>query len=213
MITLTLDDGSSQPVSDSISLEVSKSAPVLVLDSPIAAEVYSNLPVLFDFRNSFDADGDEFTVTVLSDLMAEPILDSVSCCEYWYNDYLGSGVHTLTFILTDSDGHERVHTQSITVLETGPVAVISGLLDGQYVPPGQEILLSASDSFDYDEDIVLYQWSLPSGEVLSDRQNLTLSFPPGPVQVNLMVQDSRGAESYASINMTLTGQRTLCAAS
>ena len=203
VITLTIDDGSSQPVSDSISLEVSKSAPVLVLDSPIVAEVYSNLPVLFDFRNSFDADGDEFTVTVLSDLMAEPILDSVSCCEYWYNDYLGSGVHTLTFILTDSDGHERIHTQSITVLETGPVAVISGLLDGQYVPPGHEIALSASDSFDYDEDIVLYQWSLPSGEVLSDRQNLTLSFPPGPVRVNLMVQDSRGAESYASINITV----------
>jgi hypothetical protein len=204
VITLTLDDGSSQPVSDSLSLEVSKSAPVLVLDSPIVTEVHSNLPVLFDFRNSFDADGDEFTVTVLSDLMAEPILDSVPCCEYWYNDYMMAGTHTLTFVLTDSDGLQRTHSQALTVLETGPMAVISGLLDWQYVPPGDSIILSASDSFDYDNDIVLYEWSLQTtGEVLSDRQNVTLSFMPGPVRVNLMVQDSRGAESYASINITI----------
>jgi hypothetical protein len=204
VITLTLDDGSSQPVSDSLSLEVSKSAPVLVLDSPIVTEVHSNLPVLFDFRNSFDADGDEFTVTVFSDLMAEPILDSVPCCEYWYNDYMMAGTHTLTFVLTDSDGLQRTHLQALTVLETGPMAVISGLLDWQYVPPGDSIILSASDSFDYDNDIVLYEWSLQTtGEVLSDRQNVTLSFMPGPVRVNLMVQDSRGAESYASINITI----------
>jgi hypothetical protein len=51
---------------------------------------------------------------------------------------------------------------------------------------------------------VLYEWSLQTtGEVLSDRQNVTLSFMPGPVRVNLMVQDSRGAESYASINITI----------
>ncbi len=203
VITLTLDDGSSQPVSDSISLEISKSAPVLVLDSPVVTEVYSNLPVLFDFRNSFDSDGDVFTVTVLSNLMEEPILDGVSCCEYWYNDYLMAGTHVLTFELEDSDGLKRTHTQTITVLETGPVAIITGLENGQYVPPGREIALSATDSFDFDSDIVLYTWTLPSGEVLSDRQNVTLSFSPGPVRVNLMVQDSRGAESYASINITI----------
>jgi hypothetical protein len=115
-----------------------------------------------------------------------------------------AGTHTLTFVLTDSDGLQRIHSQALTVLETGPMAVISGLLDWQYVPPGDSIILSASDSFDYDNDIVLYEWSLQTtGEVLSDRQNVTLSFMPGPVRVNLMVQDSRGAESYASINITI----------
>jgi len=201
IITLTLNDGSVS-VSDQIAVSVEESAPVLVLDSPVPdIEVYSNLPILFDFRGSFDADGDQFTVTVLSDITGV-ILENRTI-EYWYNDYMPAGTHTLTFILTDSDGLQRTHTQAITVLETGPVAVISGLLDGQYVPPGHKIALSASDSFDYDEDIVLYQWSLPSGVVLSDRQNVTLSFPPGPVRVNLMVQDSRGAESYASINITI----------
>ncbi len=203
VITLTLDDGSG-PVTDQITISVEESAPVLVLDSPVPdVEVYSNLPILFDFRGSFDADGDQFVVSVMSDISGV-ILENKTI-EYWYNDYMLAGTHTLTFILTDSSELvlQRTHTQTITVLETGPVAVISGLLDGQYVPPGQEIALSASDSFDYDEDIVLYQWSLPSGEVLSDRQNVTLSSPPGPVRVNLMVQDSRGAESYASINITI----------
>ena len=201
LITLTLDDGSGA-VTDQITVVVSESAPVLVLDSPVPdVEVHSNLPVLFDFRGSVDYDGDSFTVSVSSNLMGT-ILSGKSA-NYWYNDYLLAGTHILTFVLTDSEGLQRNHTQLITVHETGPVAVITGLQNGQYVPPGQEVVLSAGESFDYDDDIVLYEWSLQSGEVLSDRQDVTLSFPPGPVRVNLLVKDSRGSESHTSINLTI----------
>ena len=75
-ITLTVDDGSGNPDISEIMLRVDESAPVLILDSPVPdVVVYSNLPVLFDFRRSFDADGDDFTVTVTSDLMMNPILE------------------------------------------------------------------------------------------------------------------------------------------
>ena len=199
-LTLTVDDGSG-PVSDQVPISVGISAPSLVLDSPVPGiEVYSNLPVLFDFRNSVDFDGDEFTVTVISDLMGTILEDKSS--EYWYNDYLVAGSHNLTFVLTDDQGMERTHTQSLIVLETGPVALISGLENGQYLPPGQPAIMTAVDSFDYDDDIVLYEWSI-DGMQVSDSTTVELSLPPGPVTVVLLVQDSRGATSTVSINLTI----------
>ena len=199
-ITLTLDDGSG-PVSDQIEIIVSESAPLLILESPVPdAQVYSNLPVLFDFRDSVDMDGDDFVVTVTSDVEGV-ILDSKTT-DYWYNDYLSHGTHNLTFVLTDENGMERTHSQVITVLETGPVAVISGMDNGQYLPPGQEAVLSAMQSFDYDDDIVLYEWRI-DGQLVSDSTTLNISFQPGPVRVDLMVKDSRGDTSVASVNLTV----------
>ena len=202
-ITLTVDDGSGNPDISEIMLRVDESAPVLILDSPVPdVVVYSNLPVLFDFRRSFDADGDDFTVTITSDLMMNPILEDATN-DFWYNDYLPHGVHTLTIQLTDDNGMERSHTQKITVLETDPVALISGLSDGQYIVPGTTLELNGSESFDYDNDITLYRWSLSDGTVLSDREIASIQLPPGSVRIDLIVQDSRGAQSLSSVNLTI----------
>ena len=203
LVTLTIDDGSGASDYYQIMVRVDEAAPVLILDSPMPdIEVYSNLPVLFDFRRSFDPDGDDFTVSVFSDAMLEPILEEKTT-DYWYNDYLPAGEHILRFELTDSTGLQRVHSQSLTVLETGPVAAISGLSEGQYVPPGEPVTLDASASYDYDDDIILYQWSLSDGTLLSDKVVYSVSFPPGPVRVELLVKDSRGATSSTSINLTI----------
>ncbi len=202
-VTLTIEDGSGASDSYQIMVRVDEAAPVLVLDSPMPdIEVYSNLPVLFDFRQSFDPDGDDFTVSIYSDIMSEPIIEDKTT-DYWYNDYLPAGVHTLRFELTDSTGMQRVHSQVLTVLETGPVAGIAGLTEGQYIPPGEPVVLDASDSYDYDYDIVLYQWSLSDGTLLSDKQVYSATFPPGPIRVDLLVKDSRGASSSMSINLTI----------
>tara|TARA_B100000029_G_scaffold424572_1_gene432458 strand:+ start:15919 stop:20544 length:4626 start_codon:yes stop_codon:yes gene_type:complete len=202
-VSLTVEDGSGASDSFQIMVRVDEAAPVLILDSPLPdIEVYSNLPVLFDFRRSFDPDGDDFTVSIFSDIMSEPILEDKTT-EYWYNDYLPAGVHTLRFELTDSTGMQRVHSQILTVLETGPIAGIAGLTEGQYIPPGEPVVLDASDSYDYDDDIVLYQWSLSDGTLISDKQVYSMLFPPGPVRVDLLVKDSRGVSSSMSINLTI----------
>ncbi len=201
-VTLTVDDGSSPPVSDEIMVRVDESAPILILDSPVPdAVVLSNLPILFDFRQSFDPDGDDFTVSVFSDLLPEPILESKTT-DFWYNDYLPAGLHNLTFQLTDNQGMVRTHIQQITVLETGPVAIISGISEGQYIPPGGEITLDGSESYDYDGDITLYQWMI-DGSVVGDKETISINLIPGPVKIELMVRDSRGEQSYASINLTV----------
>ena len=202
-VTLTIDDGSSEVDTSSIVVRVEESAPVLILDSPIPdVEVYSNAPVLFDFRQSFDPDGDEFTVTVTSDLLAEPILQDKTN-EYWYNDYLPAGEHRLTFELKDSTDRVRTHTQTLFVMQTGPVAIIDGLLDGQYIPPGSTITLDGSQSFDYDDDIVLYQWTTGDGQTIGNREIIEVEFTPGPIRIDLLVKDSRGASSTTSVNLTI----------
>lgn len=202
-VTLTVDDGSGIEASASIVVRVEESAPILILDSPIPdIEVYSNGPVLFDFRRSFDPDGDDFTVTVTSSLMVEPILEAKTN-EYWYNDYLPPGEHELTFELTDSTDRVRRYTQTLFVLETAPYAVIDGLLDGQYIPPGTTLTLDGSQSYDYDDDIVLYQWTTGDGTLLGDRDIIEVAFTPGPIRIDLLVKDSRGATSTTSVNLTI----------
>ena len=202
-VTLTVDDGSGNADSTSIVVRVEESAPILVLDSPIPdAEVYSNGPVLFDFRRSFDPDGDDFTVTVTSNLLLEPILEDKTI-EYWYNDYLPAGEHELTFELRDSTNRVRTHTQTLIVMETGPVAVIDGLLDGQYISPGTELTLDGTQSYDYDDDIVLYQWTTNDGTMLGDRDIIEVTFNPGLIRIDLLVKDSRGITSTTSVNLTI----------
>jgi len=57
-------------------------------------------------------------------------------------------------------------------------------------------------SFDYDDDIVLYEWSI-DGQIVSDGTTLNISFQPGAVRVDLLVKDSRGATSVTSVNLTV----------
>ncbi|MDA7603679.1 hypothetical protein N8771_04255, partial [Euryarchaeota archaeon] len=85
-ISLIIDDGDGGNAVFSTSITVDEAAPVLVLTSPEESiDVYSNLPVLFDFRDSFDPDGDDFTVSIFSDLIESPILENKTN-DYWYND-------------------------------------------------------------------------------------------------------------------------------
>ena len=202
-VTLYVDDGDGGNAIFSTTINVEQSAPVLILDSPEEdVEVYSNLPVLFDFRESFDPDGDEFTVSLFSNIIATPILENKTN-DYWYNDYIPAGVHELLFVLTDSTGRVSNYSQFLTVLETGPIAGIRDFTDGQYIPPGREIILNASSSFDYDDDIILYKWSLSDGTEIGDKEEISVSFLPGIVQISLSVKDSRGDSDTITINLTI----------
>jgi len=202
-ISLIIDDGDGGNAVFSTSITVDEAAPVLVLTSPEESiDVYSNLPVLFDFRDSFDPDGDDFTVSIFSDLIESPILENKTN-DYWYNDYMPAGNHVLSFVLTDSTGKSSIYYQELNVFETSPVAGIRDFSDGQYIPPGREIILNASPSFDYDNDIILYEWSLGDGTSIGNKEQVSVYFPPGPVRINLIVTDSRGASDSISINLTI----------
>ena len=205
-ITFTVDDGVNPPSVSSIEVDVVESAPVLVLTSPVpGVEVQSDAPVLFDFRSSFDADGDDFWVNISSDLLEGLIIEN-GTNEYWYNDELPSGVHNLTFNLTDSTGMTRIHNQILHVNPTAPHAIISSLDEGMYITPGDPIVFDGSQSWDADDDIIQYIWhqvtSSGSIEVAND-VNFTSWFQPGQSTFTLTVRDSRGVMDMAWVNITI----------
>ena len=205
-ISFTIDDGVNPPSVSSVEIDVSESAPVLVLTSPVPGiEVDSDGPVLFDFRSSFDADGDEFWVNISSDLEAGLLVEN-GTTSYWYNDDLSAGVHNLTFNLTDSNGMSRIHNQILHVNPTAPHAVIASLQEGMYVSPGESILFDGSESWDADDDIIQYLWQevTSSGSTeIANKMNHTAWFPPGQHTFTLTVRDGRGVMDMAWVNITV----------
>ena len=201
-ISISINDGYGKEIIDFIIITVSESAPIISIENfSTQNPIKSNSPVSFDLTKSFDADGDSFTLSLLSNIVPNPILENVQCCNTLISKYLPAGNHNLTFILTDSNGNERFHFQNLTVLPSNPISVITGYSDGAYISPGQNIGLS-SQSFDYDDDIVLLQW-IVDNELVSDKESVSLSLKPGEKIVELLVTDSRGATSLDSINLTI----------
>ncbi len=203
-VTLTVDDGSGQIAQSTIRIDVSASAPLLILDSPDpGAVVNSDAPILFDFRQSYDPDGDSFNVTITSNLESEPMVEN-GTTDFWYNDYMSAGEHVLTVTLTDENGLSRVHTQSLQVLPSDPFAVIANISEGTSIPPGEVIEVIGADSYDYDNDIFRFEWRIdsPSGTVVSTMPNFTYKPTPGLHLIHLTVIDQRGGISTASVNIT-----------
>ncbi len=206
VVSLTVEDGNNPPAIVQISVSVGPSAPLLVLDSPVAdVEVVSDLLILFDAQRSWDPDGDNFTLTVTSDLLEEPVLDAVSA-DYWYTRYMPAGMHSLTFTLTDDTNRSSVYTQFLRVLASPPVAVISSPLNGQLFGPGTSISLNGSGSHDADDDIILYRWYVGAGtsaEVLNETADALQKLLPGEHLISLQVKDSRGTSGWAFANITV----------
>ena len=74
-LTLEIDDGINPPVTDTTTVEISKSAPVLSLATPDTSITYSSSEYIFwNAIESVDYDGDDFTMSIFSNLQTEAIL-------------------------------------------------------------------------------------------------------------------------------------------
>tara|TARA_B100001750_G_scaffold35575_1_gene25314 strand:+ start:55 stop:993 length:939 start_codon:yes stop_codon:yes gene_type:complete len=108
--------------------------------------------------------------------------------------------------MTDSDGMSRSETRSIRVLASPPIATISSPLEGQSISPGANVLLDGNESWDPDEDIILYRWYLGQGSsavLLNETKIANQTLLPGNHLISLQVKDSRGASTWAFTNITV----------
>ncbi|MDP6905880.1 MAG: hypothetical protein QF440_00495 [Candidatus Thalassarchaeaceae archaeon] len=209
-LNFTVDDNVNLPSVYSIEINVIPSAPVLIISSPVPeVEVYSDAPVLFDFRQSFDAEGDDFWVNISSNLANELIVEN-GTTGYWYNNdvHLVAGEHTLTFTATDSTGLTRIVNQTLIVLPTGPHAAISGMQDGDTLPAGEEIHFNGTSSYDADGDIIQWVWhQIENGQAIeiANDDDFTMWFRSRTqaYTFTLTVRDSRGISDTAWVNVTL----------
>ena len=139
----------------------------------------------FDLRESFDADGDEFLVTITSDRMPYPIANGIRI-EGVYSQNLPSGEHNLTFMAVDTSGMVRTVNLTILITPTSPVPAIASPSDGSFIPPGQTVILDSFGTIDHDGDLVMIEWSLSDGTVIGNSCLLYTSPSPRDLWISRM---------------------------
>ena len=205
-ITLSLDDGIHDPVSVSQTVEVLTSAPVLGMSSPVDGDAFSSSHLIdWDARQSTDYDNDNFTMTVRSNLLNEPLFSGVSTSTV-HQHALPAGEHTIQVSLVDSTGKEQITSLTIVIIQSDPVAVLIQPQNLISVSPGQPLILE-EQSTDADGDMQKREWRnwLMTGnyEVLSSLSSDEITLPPGQYHLSLYVEDSRGASSEVHVNITV----------
>ena len=205
-ITFSLDDGIHEPVDASRTIEVLPSAPQLVLLTPEDGAVFSSSYLIqWDARQSIDYDDDNFTMTIRSDLLNEPLLSDVTTSQV-HSSTLPAGDHTIKITLTDETGKEQISFISLSVGQSDPIAVLLQPQNLASIAPGDSIILEEQSS-DADGDMQTREWRrwLATGnyEVISTLSSDTIQLPPGQHHLSLFVEDSRGAVDEAHTNVTV----------
>ena len=205
-ITLSLDDGIHQPVNVSRTVEVLPSAPQLDLLSPLDGDAYSSsFQIQWDARESVDYDGDNFTMSIRSDLLDEPLFSDVSSSQV-HTSSLPAGEHTIKITLTDETGMEQISFISLTIGQSNPVAVLIQPQNLVSIAAGESVLLEEQSS-DADGDMQKREWRrwfvTGNYEVISTLSSDSIQLPPGQYHLSLFVEDSRGAYDEAHTNVTI----------
>jgi len=205
-ITMAIDDGVNLVVRETVQINVDTSAPIFVLSEDLTAKGYhSDEIILIDARNSLDADGDSFTMSLVSDLDSEILLSSVITSAI-HHITLAAGIHQLTFNLTDETGKSRIVVMQVQVIESDPHAIIYSPSEAQYYNPGQSVILDSNGTIDADDDITFREWRLWNGlsfTRISESASHETTFEPGSHHISLYVEDRRGGSDEAHVNITL----------
>ena len=207
-ITLSVDDGIHEPITTTRTITVTPSAPVLGLVNPQPDTVHpSSTTFMLDASESVDYDGDDFTITLRSSQLNEPLLVDVDPNEQ-HAFTLNAGEHQMTVTLTDATGASRDEGFSLTVVESAPVLVLIAPENRQSIVPGGALVLEEA-SYDADNDLTVREWrryapELSEPEVLSTRSKDELTgLLPGEYHLSLYVEDARGNSVEQHVNITI----------
>ena len=193
-ITLEIDDGINPSVTDTTTIQVSKSAPVLSLATPDFTRTFKSSEFIFwNAVNSLDYDGDNFVMSVRSDKLTEPILLDADP-SITHMSQLSAGTHNIEITLTDDDGMIRTEFFELVVEPSAPEVVIISPTEGQSFTGGIAIILE-EESTDADFDITFRQWKIldkSTGEIVETLSGSTESIilSPGEYLIELTVRDS-----------------------
>lgn len=207
ILTLSVDDGIHQPVETSVTIQVEQSAPHLELATPLNSQTFNSSDYIFwNAVNSQDFDGDNFTMTVRSDLLNEPLLDSVSTSETHISQ-LPAGTHSIEIQLNDETGMSVSTFITLYVLTSAPDAVITTPSNLQYFTGGEEIILEESSS-DADNDIVFREWRIYQYGILTPFETYSASMEkitlaPGDYDIQLVIRDSLGNQDIEQVRITI----------
>lgn len=201
-ITLFANDtsGHSSAATVTITVKAPNRAPVGRIDSPSEGQTFNNTDLVeFDAARSYDPDGDPLAFLWTSSRAG--VLSTLPS----FNTTLNIGAHLITLWLNDSHGYNISRTVNITVVlyNRPPVAVISSpIADGQYNTK-ESIRFDATFSRDDDGDALSYYWMSNVSGYLGGTSRFVRSLPAGAHRITVWVDDSRGWNVSASVNMTV----------
>jgi hypothetical protein len=166
----------------------------------------SSQGVSWDATQSVDFDGDDFVMTIRSNLLNDPILEDVDPF-VTHMTMLSAGVHTIEITLTDSTDRTRTEYITLTVDESDPRAILISPENRLSISAGESVLLE-EESTDADDDMVVREWRYWAfgatwPEVISTNSLDTYTLPPGEHHLSLYVEDSRGGWDEIHVNVTM----------
>ena len=167
--------------------------------------------VTLDGSNSNDSDGDtltyNWTISTLPDNSNAFLSDNRQATPVFFADVTGTYVFSLA--VNDGTVDSSPDTVSVTISNIAPIADAG---DDNIVDKGFAVTLSASNSFDADNDPLTYQWSLlstPEGSTVEPPDNTqnSLTFTPdliGIFQFSLTVNDGTIDSEPVTVNIEAT---------
>jgi hypothetical protein len=201
-VTLFANDTSGHSSSATVDFVVKapNRSPVMVIDSPQDGATYNNTDdVLFDASRSSDPDGDPLSF-------------------YWTSSrggHLGSapsfsarlvlGSHVITLWLNDSMGYNITRSVTINIIPLNhpPVPLVrSPVSSGEYNDRAP-VLFDGTLSSDEDGDPLDYYWTSNVTGFLGGTSRFSRTLPAGAHLITLWVDDLRGANRSAAVNITV----------
>ena len=200
MLTLTVTDPDGASASDVklITVEPGNRPPTAVIRLPVAGGSYSEgQPVQFDGRTSSDPDGD--TLRYLWELGEQGGSKYTASQQSSFERDLQEGEYEVQLTVEDLDGEVSTAMASFSITNLPPVAVASANATTVFV--GEEISFDGDDSYDPEGDVLDYSWSFGDGDTSTLRSPKHIWDAPGSYTVNLTVEDGRGQQGSASLNI------------
>ena len=200
VLTLTVTDPHGASTSDVklIPVKPGNRPPTAVIRLPVAGSSYSEgQPVQFDGRTSSDPDGD--TLRYLWELGEQGGSKYTASQQSNFERDLQEGEYEVQLTVEDPDGEVSTAMASFSITNLPPVAVASA--DATTVFVGEEISFDGDDSYDPEGDVLDYSWSFGDGDTSTLRSPKHIWDAPGSYTVNLTVEDGRGQQGSALLNI------------
>ncbi len=181
--------------------EFENNPPVAVIDSPTTGSTHEiGRPVELSANGSYDVDDDPLTFTWSSNVTG--LLAQGQVAQVVFEE---PGWHRITLYVDDGMAHNVSDFVIIKLVVPNypPIPVINSPLEGQVFTNEDVIVFDANGSFDPNGDNITYHWvSSLSGDIGYEERVETL-LRVGEHEIILNVQDTEGARTSVSVNITV----------
>ena len=197
-LKVTDNDGASSTDTVIVTIKTDNKLPIANAGDDITVTIGSEIKL--DASNSYDPDG---TISMYQWKKGRKIL---SLNKVYTTKSFPVGRHEITLYVTDDDGASSTDTVIVTI-KTDNKLPIANAGDDITVTIGSEIKLDASNSYDPDGTISMYQWKKGRKILSLNKVYTTKSFPVGRHEITLYVTDDDGAISTDTMIITVNDKK------